>query len=103
MVGPRDDSYVQMTLEGKATRQCALFPVCLHDVSICKGVLQRSCLFFMDKEPRSRAEVDAETARFNTTKSGLELIEFQKKKKAEQGQQRKHQKRNAKRQRESTT
>ena len=103
VVDPRGDSYVQMTLEGKATRQCALFPFCLHDVSICKGVMRRSCLFFMDKEPPSRVEVAAETARFNTTKSGLELIEFKRKKKAEQRQQRTHQKRKDKRQRESTT
>ena len=91
MVDPRDDINVQLTLEGKATWQYALFPFCLHDISICKGVLRRSCLFFMDKEPPSRAEVDAETAICNTTKSGLDLIEFQRKKKAEQGQQqRKH-------------
>ena len=66
-----------MTLEeGKATQQSALFPFCLHAVTICEGVMRRSRLFFMDKEPPSRAEVAAETARFNTTKSGLDLIEF---------------------------
>ena len=61
-VDQRGDSYVQMSLEGKVIRQCTLFPFCLHDVSVCKGVSRRSCLFLMDMElepPWRGAEVDA--------------------------------------------
>jgi hypothetical protein len=100
--GPRGDSYVQMTIEGKATRHCALFPFCLHDVSICGGVKRTTCLFFEHKEPPSIEEVNAEKAKLNTTTLGIELIEGKQKKKAEQRRQRK-QKRNDKRPRESTT
>jgi len=81
---------VEMTLEGKTTRrQRALFPFCLHDVSICNGILRASCLFFKGKEPPSTAEVSAETAKFDKTNLGLELIEHKRKKKADQQQQRK--------------
>jgi hypothetical protein len=58
-----------------------------------------ACGCFTDKEPPSKAEVNAEKAKFNTTKLGLELIEAKKKKKAKQRQERK-QKRNDKRPRD---
>jgi hypothetical protein len=72
MEGVDHGSYVWVTLQGKATRQCSLFSFCLDDASICKGVLSRSCLCFTDKEPPSITEVHAEKVKFNTTELGLQ-------------------------------